>query len=71
MNNKQSLVVALIAAALLFAQPAVAQNVTQPLPASRDALSLDATVFNEVIPDLAVITLAAEAQGADAALFAK
>lgn len=67
MNNKPPLVVALIAAALLFAQPAVAQNVTQPLPASRDALSLDATVFTEVIPDLAVITLAAEAQGADAA----
>lgn len=34
---------------------------------TRDALTLDATVATEVIPDVAVITLAAEAQGPDAA----
>ena len=35
--------------------------------AERDLLTIDATVAVEVIPDLAVITLAAEAQGPDAA----
>ncbi len=34
---------------------------------SRDALTLDATVATDVIPDLAVITLVAEAQGVEAA----
>lgn len=45
---------------------ASAQSVAPVLP-SRDALTLDATVAADVIPDLAVITLAAEAQGSDAA----
>lgn len=46
--------------------PSVAQPVAPAVP-SRDALTLDATVGSEVIPDLAVITLATEAQGVDAA----
>ena len=43
-----------------------AQSVAPTAP-TRDALTLDATVAADVIPDLAVITLAAEAQGAEAA----
>lgn len=43
-----------------------AQSVA-PVAPSRDALTLDATVAADVIPDMAVITLAAEAQGAEAA----
>jgi predicted secreted protein len=53
----------------LLASTAFAQNVApiQPPPLQpRDALSLDATVASEVIPDLAYVTLAAEATGADA-----
>jgi predicted secreted protein len=42
------------------------QSVAPSAP-GRDALTLDATVAADVIPDLAVITLAAEAQGAEAA----
>jgi predicted secreted protein len=45
---------------------AVAQSATPVVP-SRDALTLDATVATDVIPDLAVITLAAEVQGMEAA----
>ena len=58
----------LIASALsaTIASAAVAQSVA-PVSPSRDALTLDATVAIDVIPDLAVITLAAEAQGPDAA----
>ncbi len=54
--------------ALLHTAPvAFAQNVVPATAALHDALTLDATAFTEVIPDLAVITLAAEAQGTDAA----
>ena len=67
MKSKQTLISVLMAAALLFTLPVGAQYVTQAAPTLRDSLSLDATVFTEVIPDLAVVTLAAEAQGADAA----
>ena len=49
-----------------IAAAALAQPVAPLLPA-RDVLTLDTTVATEVIPDLAVITLAAEAQGIDAA----
>lgn len=45
---------------------ALAQSVVPTLLA-RDVLTLDATVATDVIPDLAVITLAAEANGIDAA----
>ncbi len=45
---------------------ALAQSVAPLMPA-RDVLTLDATVATEVVPDLAVITLAAEANGIDAA----
>lgn len=53
-------------AALLTVTSALAQSAVAP-PTAHDALTLDATVATEVIPDLAVITLAAEAQGSDAA----
>jgi predicted secreted protein len=61
-------VVATIATAL-FSATLFAQSVTMPanpnaLP--RDVLSLDATASREVIPDLAFVTLAAEATGVDA-----
>lgn len=65
--HRTILVTALIA--LAFASAANAQSVA-PIAAiapSRDALTLDASVATDVIPDLAVITLAAEAQGPDAA----
>jgi predicted secreted protein len=53
------------------AQVATAQSAA-PFPTpSRDALTLDATVVTEVIPDLAVITLAAEAQGIEAAVITR
>jgi predicted secreted protein len=64
--NKNALLTALLATTLLFSLPAAAQNATAG-NATRDALTLDATVATEVIPDLAVVTLAAEAQGVDAA----
>ena len=67
MTNRQTLMNVLLAAALLLSLPASAQSVTQPAQTVHDSLTLDATVFTEVIPDLAVITLAAEAQGVDAA----
>lgn len=67
MTNRQTLMNVLLAAALLLSLPASAQSMTQPAQAVRDSLTLDTTVFTEVIPDLAVITLAAEAQGVDAA----
>jgi predicted secreted protein len=59
------------AAALAFAAtltfPALSQNIMPtPTPQPKDVLSLDATVFTEVIPDLAFVTLAAEATGVDA-----
>ncbi len=54
--------------ALALSSPTVsAQNVMPTSTPVGDALTLDATVSTEVIPDLAVITLAAEAQGVDAA----
>ncbi|MEO7255525.1 MAG: SIMPL domain-containing protein [Casimicrobium sp.] len=52
---------------LLVTGNAAAQNVLPANAPLRDALTLDATASTEVIPDLAVITLAAEAQGVDAA----
>ncbi len=52
---------------LLATQSASAQNVLPAHAPVRDALTLDATASTEVIPDLAVITLAAESQGVDAA----
>lgn len=65
MNPVSLLFAAAVAVALMASTTAVqAQNVTPP---DRDVLTLDATVATEVIPDLAVVTLAAEAQGADAA----
>ena len=68
MKLRNTLLTALIPLALsaLMTSVSVAQSVT-PLAFSRDALTLDATVATDVIPDLAVITLAAEAQGPDAA----
>ena len=54
-----------LSALTLFTPVAAAQSVA-PVVGSRDALTLDATVAAEVIPDLAVITLAAEAQGLEA-----
>lgn len=64
MNTVSLLAAAAFAATLLTSPAATAQNV---MPPDRDVLTLDATVATEVIPDLAVVTLAAEAQGADAA----
>lgn len=64
-SSGQATVLAFTCAALLAAA-ANGQNLATAAP-SRDALTLDATVTSEVIPDLAVITLAAEAQGAEAA----
>ena len=58
---------ALPVALVLSSAIASAQNVMPTSGSARDALTLDATAFTEVIPDLAVITLAAEAQGIDAA----
>jgi len=55
-----------VAAMLTVVPPVFAQSPAAPTSA-HDALTLDATVATEVIPDLAVITLAAEAQGTDAA----
>lgn len=58
----------LLASALLATSLACASHAASPLVApERDLLTIDATVAVEVIPDLAVITLAAEAQGPDAA----
>ena len=54
-----------LSALTLFTPVAAAQSVA-PVVVTRDALALDATVAVEVIPDLAVITLAAEAQGLEA-----
>lgn len=66
MNNTLALI-ALPMILLLGPQGASAQNVMPSSATVRDALTLDATASTEVIPDLAVITLAAEAQGIDAA----
>ena len=54
-----------LSALTLITPVANAQSVA-PVVTGRDALTLDATVAVEVIPDLAVITLAAEAQGLEA-----
>ncbi len=59
--------VAAIVFALLLFSPIASAKPVAPDATTRDALTLDATVATEVIPDLAVITLAAEAQGLDAA----
>ena len=58
--------VAVLLPLILFSPFSAAQMVA-PAVVARDALTLDATVATEVIPDLAVITLAAEAQGPEAA----
>ncbi len=52
---------------LLATQSVSAENIMPASAPVRNALTLDATASTEVIPDLAVITLAAEAQGVDAA----
>ncbi len=49
----------------LFAQQLGMSNNSNAQP--RDVLSLSATVFAEVVPDLAFVTLTAEAQGVDSA----
>ena len=59
-------VTTLLAVGILNAPSYGNTTVGPPVPA-RDVLTLDATVASEVTPDLAVITLAAEAAGADAA----
>jgi predicted secreted protein len=58
----------LLCLAALIPFTSFAQNTmpTQPLQ-NKDVLSLDATVSAEVIPDLAFVTLAAEASGVEAA----
>ena len=65
--NKTLALICLPLTLLLGAQIASAQNVVPASTPVRDALTLDATASAEIIPDLAVITLAAEAQGVDAA----
>ena len=55
-----------VLSALTFFTPAANAQSVAPVVITRDALTLDATVAVEVIPDLAVITLAAEAQGLEA-----
>lgn len=65
---KKTLTLLIVPFTFLFAaQNASAQNVTPASALVRDALTLDASASTEVIPDLAVITLAAEAQGVAAA----
>lgn len=57
----------LLLALALLSTTAFAQNIMPAQPAApKDVLSLDATVSTEVIPDLAFVTLAAEASGAEA-----
>ncbi|TAG03207.1 MAG: DUF541 domain-containing protein [Betaproteobacteria bacterium] len=57
----------LLAALALISTTVFAQNIMPAQPAQiRDVLSLDATVSTEVIPDLAYVTLAAEATGTEA-----
>ena len=65
MKHPLALVAALMP--LTFFSPLSAAQSVAPFTVMRDALTLDATVATEVIPDLAVITLAAEAQGPEAA----
>lgn len=64
MKHPLILITTLLSLALV-ATSATAQ-VVAPVAVPRDALTLDATVAVEVIPDLAVITLVAEAQGLEA-----
>ena len=68
MKPRHTLLTVLIPLALSASMTsvAIAQSVA-PFSPARDALTLDATVATDVIPDLAIITLAAEAQGPDAA----
>ncbi len=65
--NKHLSLLAVPVIFLIGIQSVSAQNVIPANAPVRDALTLDATASTEVIPDLAVITLAAEAQGVDAA----
>jgi len=65
MKNRLLPRAAMLCCASVMATASHAQNLGAA--AARDALTLDATVATEVIPDVAVITLAAEAQGPDAA----
>ncbi len=61
-------------AATLLSTPLFAQQLGMSNNANtqlRDVLSLDATVFAEVVPDLAFVTLTAEAQGVDSALITR
>jgi len=57
---------AALAVALLPATAAVASSV-QPMTPLHDVLTLSTTVATEVTPDIAVVTFAAEASGADVA----
>ena len=66
MTTQKRLLILLFMPFALATQTVAAQSVATTT-ANRDALTLDATVASEVIPDLAVVTLAAEAQGTDAA----
>lgn len=59
-------VTTLLAVSIINA-PSHGNTTAGPPGPARDVLTLDATVATEVTPDLAVITLAAEAAGADAA----
>ena len=65
--NKHLSLLAVPVIFLIGIQSVSAQNVIPANAPVRDGLTLDATASTEVIPDLAVITLAAEAQGVDAA----
>jgi predicted secreted protein len=67
MKQPRTLALAAVLLPLIFLSPISAAQSVAPAPIARDVLTLDATVAAEVIPDLAVITLAAEAQGVDAA----
>jgi predicted secreted protein len=60
--------IAICIATFLFATTVFAQT-TMPSypPPNKDALSLDATVSTEVVPDTAFVTLAAESSGLDPA----
>ncbi len=67
MKHANSLTLVAVMLPLILCSPVSDAQSVAPAVVTRDALTLDATVATEVIPDLAVITLAAEAQGPEAA----
>lgn len=67
MKPSRPLALAAVLLPLILVSPISAAQSVAPAAVARDVLTLDATVAIEVIPDLAVITLAAEAQGVEAA----